>query len=509
MTAIINALSAGISPQSIIRAISNTNPHLGSQIQAALTAGMTVEKVLKFLSKGGDRFDKLFQNQEQGSGLYENAQQKQHSKTGNIIKSGLALAGTAMGAYALSRSVPQALQGQLLPALPGGPPQTPGGGSPLPLGQAGQFGGTTITPPPTQSPQAPLPGSPPVQPNAPAGAAVQPPVTAPNPVSAKVLAQQTGMAQVINNLKKQNYPSTVISQVLNQSLKPEQKAILDQAGKSVEEVVAEYLGEPAPQAAQAPMPTEQNPTLPNEIPQDQLPQAPQPIQEEIPAPPITQIEEQIPELPIVEESPQQESTQINKVILPDGREGTIESVKDGIAKINIDGETKHRKLDEVIQEKDVGQLYTELYERIPEEYRSAMINIAAYDPNHNELLFTPYDGAQYVYSNIPKEFADKLKDAMFKAKTTGSNMYGAWAEGEASRGAGLSQLIKELQAHYGGKGKEYVRKYEKVFDSLGLPKAQNKEKQQAQVATNKKAREEKKRKADEEKEAKKQKKRKP
>lgn len=139
-----------------------------------------------------------------------------------------------------------------------------------------------------------------------------------------------------------------------------------------------------------------------------------------------------------------------------------------------------------LPEKDLGDLYTELVNKIPESERSSMINVAGYDPNVNEFIFMPHDGALYVYKDIPPEFADKLKSALFQAKTTGSNFYGAWTKGEESRGAGLSALIKELQSLYGGKGKEYVRKYEKIYDFFALPKQAVKEREKREREERKK-----------------------
>jgi hypothetical protein len=139
-----------------------------------------------------------------------------------------------------------------------------------------------------------------------------------------------------------------------------------------------------------------------------------------------------------------------------------------------DGKFKTRKEEDLISspipEEDMADLYERAVKSIPEAERSAVINWAGYDDNHNELAFKPHTGALYVYKDIPKEFADKLKDAMFQAKTTGSNFYGAWSQGEASRGAGLSVLIRDLQKEYGGKGKEYVRKYGEIHDLFRLPK---------------------------------------
>ena len=170
----------------------------------------------------------------------------------------------------------------------------------------------------------------------------------------------------------------------------------------------------------------------------------------------------------------------NLALLPKGDLGQIESVKNGIAKVNVDGRITHRKLSDLeelpISQPDLAALYENLIQAIPEHARSSVINFAGYDSNANELIFRPHSGAAYVYKDIPPEFAEKLKNAMFKAKTTGENFYGSWSAGEGSRFAGLAALIRDLQKLYGGKGKEYVRKYETLVDILSEPERAKKEK---------------------------------
>lgn len=191
-----------------------------------------------------------------------------------------------------------------------------------------------------------------------------------------------------------------------------------------------------------------------------------------------------------------EQVQGNLVLTPQGDIGEVQSVKNGIATLNVDGKQKTRKeadLQEIpISQPDLATLYENLIQAIPEAARSSVINFAGYDADNNELIFRPHSGAAYVYKDIPPEFAEQLKNAMFKAKTTGENFYGSWSEGEGSRFAGLSQLIRELQKQYGGKGKEYVRKYQTLVDILGEPEKAKKEKHKAMMAKKKEERDAKK-----------------
>jgi len=193
--------------------------------------------------------------------------------------------------------------------------------------------------------------------------------------------------------------------------------------------------------------------------------------------PLDEIQEKIKE---PKEVTQEQKNPEKSVFLPNGDIGKIISEKNGIAKLDVDGEIKHRKVSDLnelpVSSNELADLYERLTNAIPEQARSAVINFAGYDPSVNELAFRPHGGALYVYKDIPKEFADQLRDSMFQAKTTGQNFYGSWAEGEASRFAGLGKLIRELQKVYGGRGKEYIRKYETVHDFLALPEAAKKEK---------------------------------
>lgn len=188
--------------------------------------------------------------------------------------------------------------------------------------------------------------------------------------------------------------------------------------------------------------------------------------------------------PIIKTQSMPTETVGSLALTPQGDIGEIESVKNGIAKIKVGDIYKTRKTEDIeplpISKPDLADLYQNLIQAIPEDARSSVINFAGYDANANELIFRPHSGAAYVYKDIPQEFADKLKNAMFKAKTNGENFYGSWSSGEGSRFAGLSQLIKDLQKSYGGKGKEYIRKYETLVDILEEPEKAKKAKMKAE-----------------------------
>ncbi len=169
----------------------------------------------------------------------------------------------------------------------------------------------------------------------------------------------------------------------------------------------------------------------------------------------------------------------NSVVSSPNGVGEVKSIKEKTALVDIDGKLTKVNVEDLESEPpDIADLYDNLFNAIPKEYQSRMMNYAGYDEDANELIFRPHGGAAYVYKDIPPQFAEDLKNRLHNAKTTGKNMYGMWNEGDPSYGAGMSALIKELQKTYGGKGKEYVRKYNTLFDILGIPHEEKKRKEQ-------------------------------
>ena len=109
--------------------------------------------------------------------------------------------------------------------------------------------------------------------------------------------------------------------------------------------------------------------------------------------------------------------------------------------------------------------------KIPEHLRSSVANWVGYNDEKNLLQIKFHSGDAYTFKNIPPEFVRKLEAVEHVAKTTGGNIYAVWEEGEASRGAGISQLIQELQKQYGGKGKEYEVKFRQSIFFLWFTRA--------------------------------------
>lgn len=173
----------------------------------------------------------------------------------------------------------------------------------------------------------------------------------------------------------------------------------------------------------------------------------------------------------------------SQVLTASGEIATVEDLPGDTAKINIDGKKKVVKSDQIIDlpipEKDLASLYDDLIGGIEKETKqqvSRNVYLAGYDPQNNELFYKPHDGALYVYNDIDKEDADALTNLLVQRKTTGKNYIGSWTKGtESPIGAAMSALILKLQKGRGGKGKEYIRKYDILYDMLEPAKKSKKE----------------------------------
>lgn len=221
------------------------------------------------------------------------------------------------------------------------------------------------------------------------------------------------------------------------------------------------------------------------------------VGEKVEEPPIEQPE--VPEI-VEQESPEIVQPQEiklapgSRIITDDGDFGTIDNLPGKTAKIDVDGKKSIVQTDDLIpvpeNEEEVLDIYEKLVNAIPKEYKSAMLNWVGYDSGKKLLQVKFHSGDSYTYEDIPEEFVKKLEDVLFIAKTTGGNFYGSWAQGEESRGAGVSAFIKDLQKQF-GRGQEYTAKFKEVYSFFGLPEGQlrDKKKREREEAKEKRKRE--------------------
>jgi len=442
MTGIITALASGISEKKIIEFLMRKFPQLAPRIQQAIEAGMSPKKILDFFSKD-QSFEKLQEmNREYSTNFYGNPLvQAEKIRSQNIaqdptshlqrkVQQGLETAGKygagALGAYVLSRALPSALQ-QLAPGLL----QQPVGAQAAPA----------------QAPQQQIPAQIAQQ-------SQEQPVIEPSKSALHAdLIKEMGFADRIQNMAKAMSIPDIVGVLEQYLMSPAQKKWLKEKTKEpLENIVKDFISS--------------NPVVTKE---EKKP-------EETPIPsPVSKVAE--PEIPKMGKS-EIPSEQKKTVALPSGDIGTIESEKNGIAKILVDGKEKHRKLDEVIQsplpQKDLADLYNDVIAGIERESGTEVsrnVYWAGYDPKTNELIYIPHGGRAYIYDNISEEDKNSLTDVLTQRKSTGQNYIGAWAKGSKSPiGAAMYQLIQKLQKERGGKGNEYKNRFETIYDALELAK---------------------------------------
>jgi len=481
---ITRAISSGFTARTILNHITRQFPQFANVIANASAAGYAADKILKHLvnPKGKNPDDDSYLTDSEKTDKADKARKRKAAL--GLGAAGLAAIGGVAGLGMAAGRGAAVHASQILPAL-AQQAQLPGSGAPAQIGNIAPLpqGPPTPTAPtgptPTPSPMNMTPGQ---QINSGAGQ------TNPNQMAQAAQA----MPQQANEITQENLDNDLQYQpeydlLQKNNLIPKIQTLM-KSGKSKSEII-EFVKKRLPIGDQEKLRRMGDPKLNLDqkferlinrfFPQDNA------NQEKI-SPKMDETQAFQPE---IEPEKPQKIEKGSEVLTPNGM-GKVKAEDSKGLIVESNGKAHRISHEEAISsplpEKDIAELYTELVNKIPESDRSSMINIAGYDPNHNEFIFMPHDGALYVYKDIPQEFAKKIQDALFQAKTTGSNFYGAWSQGEESRGAGLSALIKELQKLYGGKGKEYVRKYEKVYDFFALPKAAVKAKEKKEREERKK-----------------------
>src|SRR6185295_11585278 len=287
------------------------------------------------------------------------------------------------------------------------------------------------------------PSQPPISPNiAQQQIPIQPEI---KPIDVKqILSKHAGFESKINDLMKSGNGVEEISTYFKK-FNPSQTSKLEKdAGKSIEEIVSEYMGS---------IPEQENIPETQEVSKQKIPLT----REEA----LGKFRENI----------------INKgstVASPQGI-GSVREIRNGKAIIEVDGKKHQVNEDELIQapidEKDLADLYEELTQGIEKKTGkqiSRNVEWAGYDPNTNELAYKPHGSDQlYAYDDISPEDVEVLTNFLTQRKSTGENFIGAWEAGtESPIGAAMYQLIKKLQSERGGKGNEYKNKFMTIYDAL-------------------------------------------
>lgn len=483
---ILQLLDNGLEPDQIVSYLRQASPQIAKKITKMLLGGYGTGEILKFLAS-----DKETQNlklpKDKSYNPADIARLADIQNRMNVPKDrdkqsldelkkftsyGLTAAAT-IAPFAMQTKMGQQALGALTGMMPGQPQQPQ-----LPVPGAAPTG-------PQPTPPQPMPSPSPMQ--ATPGQQMQQNIQTPAP------AQQVAQAaQAVPQPQPQQPPEITQEQVdATPELSPEidylkKKNLLPKvqtmakAGKSKEQIVA-YLKKNMPMMEQEyfrsfGQPKSIDEKLGDVVDRFVTPQQATPIaKEEVAQEPITSI---------VEPNHIQKPEAVKKgdtVVTPTGM-GEVKGEDSKGFLVESEGKTtripKEEAITSPLPKKELAQLFNDLVDGIETETGqeiSRMVNIAGYNEEHNELFFKPWDGGLYIYDNIPKEDAAKLVNYM-KRKTSGGNYIGPWVEGTDSPiGAAMSDLIKKLQGERGGKGKEYKRKYDILYEALAPGKEASKQ----------------------------------
>lgn len=246
----------------------------------------------------------------------------------------------------------------------------------------------TAAPAPSGSLTATVPAQPAIAPSLAAVASQE--VAKP---SSEALLQQMGLDKRIKTLLSAKNPPDVVRSAIKSMVTPAQKTWLkNQTDQPIEEIVDEYIS-------------------------------------------------QVPE----------QETKSKMAVLPDGRVGSITEEKQGIASVELpNGQIARRKVSELdVESPELEEVIGDLVNMIPEKDRSSVLGFAQYNEPSKMMAVQFHSGDFYVYPEATKEQFEKIISNATHAKTSGENAYGLWSKGEESRGAGLHQVIKELEKDFG------------------------------------------------------------
>lgn len=217
------------------------------------------------------------------------------------------------------------------------------------------------------------------------------------------LIKEMGLEQRIKNLSGNN-PPQIVGAAIKSMLTPGQKTWLkNQTNQPIEEIVNEYL----------------------------------------------------------QEKPAEEITE-KLVVTPNGEVGDLIEERQGIGSVKLpSGEIRRRKLADLAEEPpELAKQINDVIASLPEEEKSRVLAFASYNPGDTftfdgKEMNIPFMGVQfhngdfYMYPGVSKSQFDKVVSKATKAKTSGENEWGFWTKGDASRGAGMHELIKELENEFG------------------------------------------------------------
>jgi hypothetical protein len=474
MTApLLKALASGYTSKQIVDFLIRKFPQHASKIQAAVAMGYGPDKIIRYLTggrkgvNGNDNFSEGIQTEHTQT---READINRRQNVNNAALAGAGLAATGLGAYALSRSLPQAAQAAF--------GISPGPGTPPPQ-------------PPTGTP--PRPGTPPmqpatgiqVQPQSPVPPPGPPPGPSPQPTQIQVQKQPLQIGQQPSQPVQPVQPVVEEAENLFEMIKAGKtpkgekptnfmkfaKYLMSKGDISDPETLnnfQKWWQSTEGQKRGSPLREfEKFRFEANWLPHSKENKKETPLKKE-------------PELPIEIEKPKVEEKGL--AALPSGQIGQIESVKNGIAKVNVDGQIKHRKLSELIQEPEEIRNAIQDILQIPESERSAVFDFVNYDSKDKRLYVQFPTGKTVVYLDVDPSHAGAIRESKGVPKTSGETKTGErWMAGVPdSRGAEFFARIKaDPKYSKANEGKTWYY-LEDVYDKYGKLRLKPKRKKKRQ-----------------------------
>lgn len=420
MNPIEEAMEQGYDENQILSFLTQKYPHLQKKISTALNSGHSVRNILNFftpfLSDNKKRPTKGTSQQA------INAEKRRQDIEANerLVKTGLQTAATAGGTYLAGRalqSVPKIAQ-QIGGAISGrGVPKAPGQAAANPLAEAVAEVAPTIPESTSQIPSL---------------------AKGQKEILDKTL-KELDLSNKIKMLSKNSTPGAIVG-VLDKYVPQEtRKLIQDKVGIPWNEAIKIH--------AQDFINEESNLSISSIAKQFEEGQK---LNEQ------AKTEQSKPALQ------SQQAPQERLALLPDGQVGNIVEERQGIGSVELpNGQIRRRKLSEMDAEPpELAKQINDVIESLPEEEKSRVLAFASYNPGQ-EFEFEgkkhniPFMGVQfhngdfYMYPGVSKDKFDKVVSKAVRAKTSGQNEWGVWTKGDPSRGAGMHELIKELEAEFG------------------------------------------------------------
>ena len=433
MSAILGAIGRGFTSNQILRKLANNYPNYANAIYGAQAAGYGANQILR-----------KFHNNKTGQNLPEDAFLTEHEKTRkqddkrkrNRALATIGVLGTAgavgAGLYQLANRG-AAITPQVLPAIKKTqPPKQVGYNSPVAIGH--------IEPRQPNQPQSPITNSPsnipketmPTQPSDPLRDSIK---NQRDPIKSVELVRNLKLEPRFDLMVKQGYDTETTAQLLKMTMPKEVFASMQKVPGGIETIVEDYknyMSQKKPENNQ--IQDQQEQIIPEQMQKQEAEQKNNPVN--LPS------QQQLPQRQIESEKPAS-----SFAMLPKGQIGEVQSVKNGVATVNVEGKTKKLKVSEIYPEPEgMESTVRDLISKIPENMKSTALQSTVFVnlPTGNTLMLSQfYDGKIAWYLDVPEDTYDNISLGTYTPKGESRTGIGEYNPSVSdSRGAGFHNEIK-------------------------------------------------------------------